>query len=590
MTAAVPDHQRARAGVAHRRRQEPEHDLRQHVAGAGVDLPAHAQPAPAALEVGRHEHRGIDALAVEEHALGRGDLARRVPHTARGPERREHVPGVKRPVGAERHEHRVPARRRDRCERRRERQRAESRARRQPRPRDAREQQAREPAHERQRHREPHHALDAQRRQQHEPTEERAGDGAERVERIGRAGGRTAAAGLQQPRGEREHRAQERAWHDQHRQHEPELRHEQPAPRRPGLLAEIQHRARQGDVAVHPPGGARGDAELQRGEPRHARASREERGDGRASEGDAREIDAEHRGERIDGGAEHEPVEPHPRQLERERREPARGEEHSKSEPRLRREQRWRRCRGDEHRRLRDTAGVARREHERRQRCQQVERRRHDGGAEEAQPWHEQEAREQGARDRAERVDGVEPREPGADRAAFTAGHEHRQRGAHECRRRHQQCEQQHQPCPGKCRALTAERAIELADRGVERAQERQQRHPGHGHRELELGVAPRGIAPAGESRAEQACAERQPAEKRSGHHGHRLERASQEVRELLAPHDLVDEPGGAGDEEAADRPGRRRHAIRARSRAGAWRARDGTLAAHAPRFMHRPR
>ena len=107
---AMPDHERARTGIRHDGRQEAEQHLRQHVTGPRVDLAADAHPRLLRFQVGHDEHGGIDAIAVIEHALRGCERACGIARSGRALELADQVLRAERPVGAERHEQRVPAR------------------------------------------------------------------------------------------------------------------------------------------------------------------------------------------------------------------------------------------------------------------------------------------------------------------------------------------------------------------------------------------------------------------------------------------------------------------------------------------------
>jgi len=288
----------------------------------------------------------------------------------------------------------------------------------------------------------------------------------------------------------------------------------------------------------------------------------------RAAERDAGEVDAEDRGERVDGAAEHEPIEPEPRDLERKRHEAAQREHRRERAPVLASGQLGGARPGDRRhcargRRARSPVGPGVARHARigceprPERRRQVEHGRDERGPAESECGHEQEASAERAEDGAQRVDGIEPRKPRAHRAALAARHQHRERGPHERRRHEQDREQEPAASESEREALAAQRAVELAHRPIERAQQRQHREARHRHPRLEQRVAPARRAAARERGAEEARAERQAGEERSHDDRRRAHRAPEQVGELLAPHHLVEEPRRAGGDQAARGPAR---------------------------------
>jgi hypothetical protein len=187
----------------------------------------------------------------------------------------------------------------------------------------------------------------------------------------------------------------------------------------------------------------------------------------------------------------------------------------------------------------------------------------------------QREAAHDRSRDGAEGVHGVEARQLLAHALTAEVADQHRQRGAHERRRRQQQDEQDREAREREAGAVRAERAVERADHRVDAVQHRKRRQPQHAHAALEPRVGARALAAARERGAEEPRAEREPAEERGDHRRHGVQGVTEQVGELLRPHHLVQQAGGARDEEAQRRPrGQRRRAERGGLACGAGRAR----------------
>ena len=429
-------------------------------------------------------------------------------------------------------------------------------------------------------------ALDAQRRDQHEPGGERTGQRPRRVHGVRESRRVAAVAALQQPRGDREHGAEQRAGNEEQERHGEDLAREQRTPARAGALGQRIHPIRQSREQRDLERRGGGERELQASEARERDAAAHAARDGRSTQREPEQVDAQHGGERIHRRAEHEPEQPYPRDLERERREPrqceqerhgepvsaleaARRDRGSGSGPQRRAPGRSPRGRPRSARRYRDRArgsgrlaarpfhGASTRptRHRRQQRRARVQPCRHPRGAGEPDPGQQREPPGDRSRHGAERVERVQARQRRAHHPAIEVGHEHRQRRAHQSRRRNQEREQEREPSQCKRRPLAVERAVEVPHGGLESSQHGQRHHPEHGHAQLQQRVHPRPIAAPRQRHAEAARSQREPAQERRHHRGHRVQRAPEQVGELLRPGHLVQQARRARDEEAHGGP-----------------------------------
>ena len=300
--------------------------------------------------------------------------------------------------------------------------------------------------------------------------------------------------------------------------------------------------------------GDRGKRQLQPGEQHHAGAAAQHERDQRAAEREAEQVDAQHTRERVDGGSEHQAEEPHPCDLERQRRE-ARKREQQRHERDARSRGLPGRGNGGGRSRGGDSPGEPRQRPDR-----HVERAGDVGGARKPQPRHEREPAQRRSRHRAKRVERVQPRERRTHEPAFEVFDQHRERGAHQHGRRQQQQEEHHEAHEPEARAFAAELAIELAEHRLDTAQHGQQPDTQESDSELEQRVGARAVAPPGEGHPEHARPDREAAQERGGDRGDRVQRTSEHVGQLFRPHDLVQQPRAPRGEETQRRPcGQRR-------------------------------
>ena len=331
-TGAEPDHQGTRTGIGERAGDEPEQRLRLHVRRARVHLATDAQPQILTRRIGAEDDRGVDALAVVDELVGRTAALHGIGGTAR---EREIATRHDRTIHARRHHHGIPRRRGQHEQPGREHE-DDHEHRREPAPRalHPRHPRGHEPDDERDRDRAEVRALHTERRHQHETREQRTGDRADRVERVAGADRMAAVAALQQPHRHREQRTEQHARQPDDRGDGERLGDQQPAPIDARGRTHLEHALRQPRERMHRERRAGGESGLQQRETRERRAALDPTSDERRSEGDAEQVDPEHRRERVDRRAEHEPEQPHPRDLERERAEAREREQQCDDTPR----------------------------------------------------------------------------------------------------------------------------------------------------------------------------------------------------------------------------------------------------------------
>ena len=250
-------------------------------------------------------------------------VARRTASAA-PPRERVHLDRLRGPVDAGAHERRVP-RRRDADEHARCANAASTptmSARPLRSPLAPRQPERGEPDHAREQHGTDVRALYAQPRHQHEARDQRAGDGADGVDRVGVSGRVAAAAALQQPHRHREDGAQQHARRTDQERHRAGLaRTAARASHAPACVPMSSMRCGSPGNACTASAAVAASSELQRAEAGQRADAREPRCDQRAAERDAEQVDAEHGRERVDGRTEHQPEQPHPGHLERQRAE-----------------------------------------------------------------------------------------------------------------------------------------------------------------------------------------------------------------------------------------------------------------------------
>ena len=167
-----------------------------------------------------------------------------------------------------------------------------------------------------------------------ETGEQRARNRSDGVDGVGDRRGVPAVGALKQASAERKRGAEQRARDQEKREDQTDLLREEQAEVRPGGLAD----------GIHPPWNASEEPELQRrrgperdlelAEAGQGGPAGEEACGGQAPERDPEQVDAQHGGEGIDRRAEHQTVEPHPGDLEGQRRESCQPEQHGENAPR----------------------------------------------------------------------------------------------------------------------------------------------------------------------------------------------------------------------------------------------------------------